>query len=122
MTEQITGNQNVSSDFMRVLLALKANTMRSIPVAELCVVTETSNDLIRATLLTNSHLSIDATLMSGLTVQKDDIVLVVFTKSRFIEQLSKLKAGKPADITAESSDIHSLQNGVIVGLVYRRSA
>ena len=122
MTEQITGNQNVSSDFIRVLLALKANTMRSIPVAELCVVTETSNDLIRATLLTNSHLSIDATLMSGLTVQKDDIVLVVFTKSRFIEQLSKLKAGKPADITAESSDIHSLQNGVIVGLVYRRSA
>lgn len=122
MAEQITGNQNVSSDFMRVLLALKANTMRSIPVAELCVVTETSNDLIRATLLTNSHLSIDATLISGLTVQKDDVVLVVFTKSRFIEQLSKLKVGKPADITAESSDIHSLQNGVIVGLVYRRSA
>ncbi len=120
MPNNTTGNNNVSSDFMRVLMALKAHTMRAIPVADLVVVTKIDGDNIKAAYLANQNTFVECIALKSLQLKVGDIALCVFTKTRFRENLAKVKAGKQPQTMPDNTEIHSRNNGVIVGVVYSK--
>lgn len=118
MTE--TGNNVVSSDFLRVLLALKKNTMKDSNVADVAVVSSILSDKITCTLLSNSKAFIYCEKLQDLNVQVNDVVLIVFTNTDFRQNLNRIKNNQqPIDNSNEV--LHSLNYGIIVGLVYRKS-
>lgn len=118
MTE--SGNKVVSSDFLRVLLALKQNTMRDNNVAEVAQVTNVTSDTLTCTLLSNANTYVNCIKLQNLDIKKDDIVLIVFTNKDFRQNLNRIKNNqKPIDNQAET--LHSLSYGIVVGLVYRKS-
>ena len=116
-----TGNNVISSDFLRVLLALKQNTMRDNNVAEVAQVTKVASDTFICTLLANANTYVNCVKLQNLDIKKDDVVLIVFTNKDFRQNLSRIKNNqKPIDNQAET--LHSLSYGIVVGLVYRKSS
>ena len=120
MPNNVTGNENVSSDFMRLLMALKGNIMRAIPVAEVLKVMTVNDTSIKCSYLSNQNSFVECVRLQGLSLKANDIVLAVFTKTRFKENLAKIKAGQQPQTIDGNNDIHSLNNGVIIGVIYRK--
>ena len=77
-----TGNSTYSSDFLRVLLALKDNVMRDTNVAEICQVTQVNdtNDYVCVP-LSDDKTKLYCCKIQNLNVQQDDVVLVIFTNT-----------------------------------------
>lgn len=115
MVEQ--GNKFVSSDFLRVLKALKENILIEINVADVCQVTSSNgqNDYLCTSVSDGSIISA-MSLDANDTINVGDFVLVVFTNTDFRMNLKRIKAGLPSQ-AIESSERHSKAFGVIVKIV-----
>lgn len=101
-----------------VLFALKDNVMRSLNVAEVAQVIDVANEIYTCKFL-NSETRIRTIKIMNVDIQKDDIVLIAFANTNFSNNLAKIKNDKTVVKNNEDSN-HSIQNGIIIGLVYRK--
>ena len=116
-----TGNSTYSSDFLRVLLALKDNVMRDTNVAEICQVTQVNdtNDYVCVP-LSDDKTKLYCCKLQDLNVQQDDVVLVIFTNTDNRLNLKRLKNNlRVQNITNKT--LHSSEYGIIIGLVFRKT-
>lgn len=110
-------NKNVTSDFLRVLLALKDNIFNDLNVADVCTVESINEDSVLCRTLSD-QLLVSAITLKDLEIQTGDIVLVIFCNTDFRMKLQKIKAAQNYTSTSEEV-LHSKSYGVIVGIVYR---
>ena len=111
------GNETFSSDFLQVLLALKSNIMQDTHCSNLAIVKSIDSSITCR--LLNSDTKIVCTSLQGLELKKDDCVLVTFVDEDFRTNLSRLKSGKETVNTTLKSQ-HSIDFGIITGIVYRK--
>lgn len=116
--KKITGNKIVTSDFLRVLLALKENIMKDLHVAEICKVTSVSDNQIIVNPINNLDFKIFCISLENIQVNINDIVIVLFTNNDFRKNLKRLKSNlnpqKDNTIT-----LHSLEYGIIIAKLFR---
>lgn len=112
--DQSKNNQAVSSDFMRVLLALKDNVMRNLHCAELGIVKKIDST-IQCELVNAPNININCVKLKSVELKQNDIVLIIYTDSNFTENLKRFKNHKNRENTI--NDMHSQQNGVVIGVI-----
>ncbi len=105
----------VSSDFLRVLLALKENIMKDINVAEVCRVQSIVKNNYLCESLADSTL-VNAICMSGVTANVGDFVVIVFCNRDFRANLS-IASFSRAFRETDNNQRHSNAFGVIIGKV-----
>lgn len=116
----ISGNKNTTASMHDLCEALKHNIMRHTNVADLVLITQKIDDTTyRASILSSPSKVIECTILKDISVDVNDIALVVFTSTDFRTNLAKAKRNQA--LTETQSVLHSLNYGVIVGLVYRKS-
>ena len=121
--ERFFGNNNNTSDFLRVLLALKSNVMRDLSVAEVCKVTEIKDGAVTCSVLATGHTIITRAFV-GAELYLSDIVLVLFTDTDFRTNLEKAKQGKPLQLDTGDGKAprHDRAYGIIIGVLYSEEA
>jgi hypothetical protein len=123
------GLQGNSSDFLKVLLALKKNIMRDLHVGTLAtVVGINQTDLtfsVKPFPLLNeeSEKAISCISLQNLVSElaEGDVVLVNFLDRDFIQALKQIKLGQKPSAISKSSETHSESYGIIIGIVYSMS-
>lgn len=119
MKENIySGNDFSWEDELSSLLELKKVIMKNLNVAEVCKVEKVNENEIKCKLL-NSDNVIICDKLKDLVINKDDIVLVVFTDTDFRLNLKKEKLGKVTQII-ENDFNHDLSYGIIIGIIYKK--
>lgn len=108
-----SGNKVVSSDFLKVLLALKENIMKDIHCSELGIVKSISQNECVCSLLSDENKKVNVFKMPSLRVNVGDVVQIIFNDSNFRSNLQKYNDQKALQIV--SSDRHSINYGVILG-------
>lgn len=116
MADKTTGNQNVSSDFLKVLMALKSNIMKDLNVAEIAIVSQKNGDEINCYLLNDNNVRVVCISLHNVTVNEGDIVLIIFTNTDFRTNLKKYKQNR-ATYKVEADTLHSKNYGVIIGKI-----
>ena len=116
-----TGNETTSSDFLRVLLALKANVMKDIHVADVCKVTSTKFDMngltsYMCTSIDNSNISFQTYALSNITINIGDYVLVLFCDDDFRANYRRAKRGQALQ-NSETEQKHTMSYGIIIGTI-----
>lgn len=114
-----TGNQNTSSDFLRVLMALKKNTMKDLNVAEVCKVTRIENEQYVVEPINNTGQKWYCAKLQNLQIEVNNIVLVLFTNTDFRLNLKRIKNNQITQNTNDK-DLHTTNNGVIIGIIYKK--
>lgn len=109
----------VSSDFLKVLQALKSNIMRDLNVADICQVTRISNDSYTCKSITDNS-TIYAVKFQDLEIKEKDIVCVLFINTEFQANLKRLQL-KQALNTGTTENLHTKNSAIIIGLVYREN-
>lgn len=106
-----------SSDFLRVLLALKENIMRDLNVADVCeVMLKNSDDSWQCRSITDNA-SIIAYPFQNLKLEVGDYVAVLFTNIDFRSNLVRIKSGKTSQ-NVDSDERHSKTNAIVLGIIY----
>ena len=110
------GNNFVSSDFLRVLKALKENILIEINVADICQVTAINGveEYIWKSITDESMIT--ALTLEGETINVGDLVVVIFINGDFRTNLKRLKAGLVSQ-AIESNQRHSKAFGVIIKVI-----
>ena len=116
-----TGNETTSSDFLRVLLALKANVMKDTHVADICKVVSTKSDIdslasYTCTSIDNSNISFQAYALSNITINIGDYALVLFCDNDFRANYRRAKRGQALQNT-DTGQKHSMSYGIIIGTI-----
>lgn len=110
---ELTGNKTDNPDFLKVLLTLKANIMKDLNVCEICKVVDISKDSYVVNPINNTKEKLYCKTITNSTLNKGDLVLVIFTNSDYRLNLKKIKAGeKPQEVA--QTDLHSRNYGVII--------
>lgn len=110
---ELTGNKTDNPDFLKVLLTLKANIMKDLNVCEICKVVDISKDSYVVNPINNTKEKLYCKTITNSTINKGDLVLVIFTNSDYRLNLKKIKAGeKPQEVA--QTDLHSRNYGVII--------
>ena len=116
-----TGNETTSSDFLRVLLTLKANVMKDTHVANICKVISTKSDMdgltsYMCTSINNSNISFQAYALSNIAINIGDYVLVLFCDDDFRANYRRAKRGQALQ-NSEAEQKHSTSYGIIIGTI-----
>lgn len=111
------GNKNVSSDFLRVLLATKEATLRDCNVADVAQIISIRNDGYHCCKSLSTLSEINALKLEDLEVSVNDVVLILYTNREFRVNLRKIKNSQPM-INNSNSELHSNAYGIIIGKVY----
>ena len=113
-TNTITGNKNLTSDFLQVLLKLEKKTMKDLSVAEVCEVISTNYNYYQCISVNNSNEVYNCYKLDGLEINKKDIVLVIYTNTDFRQNLERIKKGA-TKINTTTEEYHSKSYGIIIG-------
>ena len=119
-SNQQAGNKQTTFTLDDIFKAMKGNIFRDLNVADIVRVmsVDDMNSKYMCTLLSNPDLRIETTKLQDLTIQKDDVMLCIFTSTDFRTNLSKFK-NKQVLQTTTNETLHSKNYGVLVGLIYR---
>lgn len=107
-------NENITSDFLRVLFALKANVMRDTNNVDVCQLTKQSTDgrWLATSITDRTIMTLD--YLSGLSLKTDDFVVVIFSDRDYRTNLIRMNRGlKP--IYQDEQTLHSKSYGIIIG-------
>lgn len=116
--EKITGNKVNDGDFLSVLLALKTNVMNNLHVADIVMIDSIEGTSIECHSINNVGFRYSCTKVANLTLQQDDVCLVIFTDTDFRENLRSIMNMSVSNQEVAKSK-HSVAYGVIIGLIYR---
>lgn len=108
-------NELVSSDFLRVLKALKENIMRDLNVAKICKVTRIDNNNFFCESIADGTV-VNARVLQGLTINISDIVLILFCDNDFRANLD-LSSYTTIFKKTNNTEKHSNAFGVIIGKI-----
>ena len=116
-----TGNETTSSDFLRVLLALKTNVMKDTHVADICKVTSTKSDIdgftsYMCTSIDNSNISFQTYALSNIEINIGDYALVLFCDNDFRANYRRVKRGQALQ-NSETEQKHAMSYGIIIGTI-----
>ena len=114
-----TGNKTTSSAFLDVLDASKANIQSSTYVGRICKVESVNNDSITCININNEQQRLKCIAFQNLVIQKGDIVLVMFTDEDYRQNIKRIKNNERQQ-NYETTILHSLNYGVIIGIIYRK--
>ena len=110
------GNEVYSSDFLKVLMALKTNIKKDLKVAEVARVVQINGEAFNCQLLSDSS-TVSCAKLQNLEISTSDIVLILFTDTDF---RSNLKRAKMNNVTQNvESELHTKNYGVIIGIIYK---
>ena len=119
MPEKFAGPQGNSSDFLKVLLALEAKTMRDTHVATIAKIVElgttTHRCVVIPTLKDESEKFIYAYYLEDITLNVDDVVLILFTDRNFTQNLRQIDYNQKLSLLDSQSELHSQSYGIIIG-------
>lgn len=107
------GNDVVSSDFLKVLLALKDNIMKDLHCNDIGIVVSTSENECVCKLLSNPDIKISCAKINDIITDKDDVVFIAYTdvnSKHNAKQLSNQKDLRNQTI----GNKHAYENAVIV--------
>lgn len=111
--DKITGNNVVTSDFVRVLMALKENIMKDAHCLELAIVKEINDEKVNCQLVSDPSITVQAIRINNMSVVKNQIVLLGFNDNDFkYNLLQHYNNGSLKEIDAKSR--HVLTNAIIV--------
>lgn len=117
------GQSQNSGDFLKVLLALKANIMRDLKVASLAQIKSIKDDIY--TVMTFPQLekeadkNIECVSLENLSLHEQDVVLIVYTDRNFLQNLKQVKLRQKLTPLKSDIELHSDKFGVIVGRIYK---
>lgn len=115
------GNNTDNTSFLDVCLSLKQNIFRTLNVAEVCIVREIKDNKYKCEYINNNNSYFECICLQNVTVQINDVVLIVFTNTNFGKSLNAIQNN--AEKTNVSLNVyHELTNGIIVGIIYRPEA
>ena len=107
------GNDVVSSDFLKVLLALKDNIMRDLHCNDIGIVVSTSGNECVCKLLSNPDIKISCTKINNIITDKDDVVFIAYTDINSKHNAKQLSDQK--DLRNQTiGNKHAYENAVIV--------
>ena len=107
------GNDVVSSDFLKVLLALKDNIMRDLHCNDIGIVVSTSGNECVCKLLSNPDIKISCTKINNIIIDKDDVVFIAYTDINSKHNAKQLSDQK--DLRNQTiGNKHAYENAVIV--------
>ena len=114
-------SNSITSDFTRVLLAVKKSTLEDCNVADVYqVISENTDGTYICNYINNKNIKIAAIPIENLNISVGDVVLIIFTNTDFRTNVNKIKAGKVTQTITENMQIHSTAFGVIVGIIFHR--
>lgn len=115
MSDNITGNKGTNNyQLIDVLLTLKDKIMKDLNVCEICRIVEKKSDKeYLVTPLNDSNQKLYAYNLFNLNIEKENIVLVIFTNTDNRINLSKVDNNISTQNT-NSKDLHSLEFGIIL--------
>ena len=106
-------NNTVSSDFLRVLLTLKANIMKDSNNVDVCQITKKiDGEYLGTSLTTQSILTLDC--IEGITINVNDYAVVIFADRDYRTNLSRMRRGL-IPIYQDNQTLHSRSYGIIIG-------
>lgn len=108
------GNNNITGDFLRVLMALKSNISKSINVAEVGLVENVDEEWINCTLFCDGT-TIYTKKLDALDIKTGDCVLVIFTGHEFATNLNRVKNRQTVIVQGNEENLHTRSTGIIVG-------
>ena len=121
MEEKYAGRNTEEADLIKVLLAVKASTMRDLHVASLGIIKDISNDEYSIKTFPTIKGSSDKNIVclncySG-TLSIGDIVLVLFTDRNTIQTLRQAKSRQKLTELTNDEELHSEKFGVIIARI-----
>ena len=115
------GLQGNSSDFLKVLLTLKANIMRDLHVATIGKVIEQYDTTfsVKPYPLTNdeSEKVVKCYYLRDLELNVGDIVVVLYMDRDYIQAFKQTQLGQEPSKINKSSELHSEKYGIIIGIL-----
>lgn len=112
-----TGNNTVSSDFMRVLMALKDNINRDLQVADVAVVEQVGTDDMYLCKVLADDSVVACNKLANLTVNVGDAVCILYMTHEFRANLSRVKNNLRSVKLSDTSLLHTKSNGIIIGVL-----
>lgn len=112
-------NKTFSSDFLRVLLALKDNVMKDTHANDMAIVTQANGSNYICKLMSNENVVFSCIASMNLDVATNDVVLVTFCDTDFRPNLKRYVQGQTLQ-NNDSTTLHSRAYGVITNIVYRK--
>lgn len=113
--------QFVSSDFLKVLLALKSNVMKDLHVATLGCVEEINDNVYKCRVFPFSkdeqEKDIECRRLSSVSPVVGSYVLILFLDRDFIQNLKQINSSQPLTPIKDTTELHSERYGIIIGLV-----
>ena len=109
-----TGNKNVTSDFLRVLLTLKKNIFRDLNVAEVGVIGNIDGDDINVTLFADGT-NILCKKLSQITLKSGDVAVIIFAGHSFATNANRVKNNQLPVYSGDSETLHTRSTGIIIG-------
>lgn len=113
-----TGNRNISSDILRMLMALKQNVMNDSHCTEVYQVVQAKDDGYICRSVTDGS-SAQVISSHGLAINIGDVVLVQFADVDFRQNLTRIKANLTPIYSGQDAT-HSRSFGIITTIVYRK--
>ena len=108
-----TGNEVVSSDFLRVLLALKDNIMKDLHCNDIGIVTSVKKNICLCKLLSKPDVTVACTKVNNIITDVDDIVFIAYLDSNAKNNTQRLNNNQ--DLRDKTTGkLHAYENAVIV--------
>lgn len=115
------GNQAIDNSLTSIILLLKQNILKSTHCADIVKVLSQKNDKYQCSRLNNDETLIDCYALQNLTITEGSLCLVLYCDTDIWTNVERMKTtGKTNNIV--ESDFHSLNNGVIIGVIYQNES
>lgn len=124
---KFSGTKMISSDFLRVLLALKENIMKDLKVATLAIVKsideKTQTCIVEPFPLLEIEKNKNITCVVNNTddLSIKDIVLVIFLDRNFLQNLGQIKNQQEKTNLKKNTELHSEKYGIIISKIISKN-
>lgn len=124
---KFSGTKMISSDFLRVLLALKENIMKDLKVATLAIV-KSINEKTQTCIVEpfplleiekNKNITCVVNNIDNLSIK--DIVLVIFLDRNFLQNLGQIKNQQEKTNLKKNTELHSEKYGIIISKIISKN-
>lgn len=115
------GNRVTDNSLTSIILLLKQNILKSTHCADVVKVLSQKNSKYQCSRLNNDETIIECYALQNLNIVEGSLCLVLYCDADIQTNIERMKTtGKTNNI--DESEFHSLNNGVIVGIIYQNES
>lgn len=107
-----------STDFLKVLLALKTNIFRDLHVADIAKATGRNADGSWTCTTLSNNSTIIAYPLESLAIAAGDLVCILFCDMTFADNVKLVTSGKLPKKVDDDNALHQMSTGVIIGRIW----